>query len=51
MDKTSKPTQDQLRKAQDQMNALNLAYEYFYPVTPSGSKTSAHEYFEYVEAA
>lgn len=51
MDKIAKPTQDELRKAQLALNALNQAYEYFAPLPTRTGAETASEYFEYVKAA
>lgn len=50
MEKIAKPTQEELRKAQAALDALNAAYEYFTPL-PTAADETAPEYFEYVKAA
>lgn len=51
MDKITKPSPADLRKAQAALNALNQAYEYFAPLPRAAADDTASEYFEYVKAA
>lgn len=49
MENRTKPSTDDLRKAQDALNAVNAAYEYFAP--EAAPVAQPVEYFEYVAAA
>ncbi len=51
MDHIAKPTAEELRKAQAALDAANLAYAYFTPLSPETAKTETGEYFAYVKAA
>ena len=51
MENRTKPSTEDLRKAQLALNAVNVAYEYFAPETPKGGTAQPVEYFEYVAAA
>ena len=50
MSTVTKPSQEELRRAQAALDAVNVAYEYFSPLpTPAVRETA--EYYEYVKAA
>ena len=51
MDHIAKPTPEELRKAQAALDAVNLAYEYFTPLTPTAPQGEAAEYSGYGKAA
>lgn len=51
MDRNAKPNPEELRKVQAALDAVNLAYAYFTPLTPESAKTETGEYYAYVKAA